>query len=44
MSPLFNFIKNQWIMGKSQAYVDSAFAKGYITEEEKVTILSIPQV
>lgn len=43
MSPLFNFIKNQWIMGKDETYVNNAFLKGYITEEEKQIILATPQ-
>ncbi len=44
MSRLYPFILNMWIMGKDEAYVNNAFAKGYITVEEKDTILATPQV
>lgn len=44
MSRLYPFILNMWIMGKNETYVNSAFSKGYITEEEKQTILATPQV
>ncbi|WP_170110116.1 hypothetical protein [Peribacillus acanthi] len=43
MSRLYNFILNQWIMGKDETYVQNALAKGYITQEEAVTILATPQ-
>lgn len=43
MSSLYNFILNQWILGKDETYVENAFTKGYITEEEKITILATPQ-
>lgn len=44
MSRLYPFILTQWILGKDEVYVNNAFLKGYITEDEKATILSTPQV
>ena len=43
MSPYYNFILNQWIMGKDETYVRNAETKGYITAEEAETILATPQ-
>ena len=43
MSQLYPFILNMWFMGKDEAYVNNAFSKGYITEDEKITILATPQ-
>lgn len=43
MSPLYNFILNQWILGKDEAYVNNALTKKYITKEEAVNILATPQ-
>lgn len=31
-------------MGKDLTYVETAFSKGYITQEEKEAILATPQV
>ncbi|MBP1926835.1 hypothetical protein J2Z76_002705 [Sedimentibacter acidaminivorans] len=44
MSRLYPFILNMWIMGKNEIYVNNAFSKGYINEEEKQTILATPKV
>lgn len=44
MSRLYPFILNMWIMGKDEAYANSAFEKGYITETEKQTILATPKI
>lgn len=44
MSRLYPFILNMWIMGKNETYVNNAFEKGYITEEEKQMILATPQI
>lgn len=43
MSRLYPFILNMWIMGKDEAYVNTAFQKGYITLDEKTMILATPQ-
>lgn len=43
-SRLYSFILNQWIIGKDETYVNSAFEKGYIAQVEKETILSTPQI
>jgi hypothetical protein len=43
MSRLYPFILNMWVMGKDQTYVENAYSKGYITEDEKNTILATPQ-
>lgn len=43
MSKLYPFILNMWIMGKDETYVDNAFKKSYITQEEKEMILATPQ-
>lgn len=43
MSVLYNFVLTNWLMGKPESYVDSAFILGYITEEERLAILSIPK-
>lgn len=43
MSRLYPFILNMWIMGKDESYVENAFSKGYITEEEKEAILATPK-
>ena len=43
MSRLYPFILNMWIMGKDEAYVQSALDKGYVTEDEKDAILATPQ-
>lgn len=40
MSALYNFILNQWIMGKDEAYVNNAVTKGYITQDESNVILA----
>ena len=37
MSRLYPFIINQWLLGKDETYAESAYLKGYITEEEKQT-------
>ncbi|MDW5300764.1 MAG: hypothetical protein SA378_11620 [Sedimentibacter sp.] len=44
MSRLYLFILNMWIMGKDESYVTNAYSKGYITAEEKSTILATPQI
>lgn len=44
MSRLYPFILNMWVMGKDEVYVENAFSKGYITQEEKETILATPKV
>jgi hypothetical protein len=44
MSRLYPFILNMWKMGKDETYVNNAFAKDYITEEEKQMILATPQI
>ncbi|MDQ0414578.1 hypothetical protein J2S25_002787 [Mesobacillus stamsii] len=44
MSRLYPFILNMWIMGKDEIYVNNAAVKGYITEEEKITILATPKL
>lgn len=44
MSRLYPFILNNWLLGKDETYVNNAFSKNYITEEEKGTILSTPKV
>ncbi len=44
MSRLYAFILNMWIMGKDEAYVNNAFQKEYITEDEKLSILVTPQL
>lgn len=44
MSRLYLFILNMWVMGKDEFYVNNAFTKGYITEEEKQMILATPQI
>lgn len=44
MSQLYPFILNMWIMGKDEAYVNTAYNKGYIKEEERDMILATPQV
>lgn len=44
MSRLYQFILNNWIMGKDEAYVKNALEKGYITEAEKQTILATPKI
>ncbi len=44
MSRLYPFISNMWIMGKDEAYVNNAFQKDYITEDEKQTILATLQL
>lgn len=43
MSRLYQFILNQWVMGKDETYVNNAFDKNYITETEKQTILATPK-
>jgi len=43
MSRLYPFILNMWIMGKDEEYVENAYSKGYIDEEEKGIILSSPK-
>lgn len=43
MSKLYPFILNMWIMGKDEAYVNNALAKGYIAEDERDLILATPQ-
>lgn len=43
MSRLYPFILNMWIMGKDEAYVNNAYSKGYITEQERDTILATPK-
>lgn len=43
MSKLYSFILNMWKMGKDEAYINNAFDKGYITEEERQSILTILQ-
>ena len=40
MSRFYPFILNIWIMRKDEAYVNNAFQKSYITEDEKQTILA----
>lgn len=32
-----------WIRGKDEMYINNAFSKGYITEEEKDSILATPK-
>lgn len=44
MSRLYQFILNNWIMGKDEVYVNNALEKGYITETEKQTILATPKI
>lgn len=44
MSRLYQFILNNWIMGKDEAYVNNALEKEYITETEKQTILATPKI
>lgn len=44
MLPLYTFIFNQWKLGKDEAYINTALEKGYITNDEKQTILASPQV
>lgn len=44
MSRLYQFVLNNWIMGKNEEYINSAFEKEYITETEKEKILETPQV
>lgn len=44
MSRLYAFILNMWIMGKDESYVNNAFQKCYITEDEKQAILTTPQL
>ncbi|AJG61543.1 MULTISPECIES: hypothetical protein [Bacillus] len=44
MSRLYPFILNMWIMGKDEIYLNNAFAKNYITQEEKEMILATPQL
>ncbi|RFU70343.1 XkdX family protein [Peribacillus saganii] len=42
---MYNFIRNQWIMGKyTPEQVQNAVTKGYITQEQADTILATPQV
>lgn len=43
MSRLYLFILNMWVMGKDESYVNNAFTKGYITDDEKNTILATLQ-
>lgn len=43
MSPLYNFILSQWILGKDSVYVNNAVTKSYITQIEANTILSTPK-
>lgn len=43
MSPLYNFILNQWKLGKDETYVQNAVSKGYITSEEQFTIQETPK-
>ena len=43
MSPLYPFILNMWTMGKDEAYVNNALAKGFITSTERDAILATPQ-
>ena len=43
MSRLYPFIINQWLLGKDSIYVENAYLKTYITEEEKQTILATPK-
>ncbi len=45
MNPFYNFLKNMWIMRKAdEAYLTTMVAKERITEQEKQTILTTPQV
>lgn len=43
MSKLYQFILNQWVMGKDEAYINAEVAKGYITQDEANTILATPK-
>lgn len=41
---MYNFIKNQWVMGKYTAtQVQNCVTKGYITQEQADEILATPQ-
>lgn len=44
MSRLYPFILNMWVMGKDEQYVETAFNKGYITEDERDAIFSTPKL